>query len=344
MNLLSPPTAFSTGATAGAGLSVWHDFRSTIRVARQRVSQGATIAATMFGGVEYARGGTAGAAEVLVIHGAGGGWDQGALIAEALLDSRFRWIAPSRFGYLHSSVPENACVEDQAHAYALVLNRIGVTEAAVIAVSAGGPSALAFALLHPERVSSLTLLSCGVTPAFTAAESTARRNGNALDRVFRSDLGYWCMTRFCRHALVRSMGVDDEVIAQLSSAQRAWVNRFIDGMHPATFRRRGIHLDRRMKFDGERIREVHVPTLIVHAEDDRLQPFANATFAAAAIPGARLQRFSRGGHMVMLAQQPAVRALVIEHVLQHDHQPLEARDDQQQPIRRHRISRATIDP
>ena len=61
---------------------------------------------------------------------------------------------------------------------------------------------------------------------------------------------------------------------------------------------------------NERIAAIRAPTLIVHARDDTLQRFHNAEFAAAAIPGARLVPFERGGHLLMAVEQSEVRRLI----------------------------------
>jgi pimeloyl-ACP methyl ester carboxylesterase len=127
-----------------------------------QLSGKSSIAPSPYGDIEYTQGGAGPA--VLVIHGAGGGHDQGELIAVAVLNEQFHWIAPSRFGYLRSELRAGATSDDQAHAYACLLDHLRVQRVAVVAVSAGGPSALLFALLHPEQVSSLTLKSCGVVP------------------------------------------------------------------------------------------------------------------------------------------------------------------------------------
>ena len=63
--------------------------------------------------------------------------------------------------------------------------------------------------------------------------------------------------------------------------------------------------------------EAGCSTLIVHAEDDTLQLYDNAAFAAATIPGARLLRFERGGHFVVIIEQATVREAVQRHIRDH---------------------------
>lgn len=63
-----------------------------------RIRSVSTVLSSPFGDIEYTESG-AGAA-VLVIHGGGGGYDQGELVVQAVLGDEVRWIAPPRFGYL----------------------------------------------------------------------------------------------------------------------------------------------------------------------------------------------------------------------------------------------------
>ena len=54
-----------------------------------------------------------------------------------------------------------------------------------------------------------------------------------------------------------------------------------------------------------RIAAIRAPTLVIHAADDKLQLFHNAEYAASTIPGARLARFEKGGHLLVSVEQAA---------------------------------------
>jgi pimeloyl-ACP methyl ester carboxylesterase len=300
-------------AAVAAVVLVWTAYRSDMRAARERIRGRTAVVATPYGDVEYAEGGVG--PDVLVIHGAGGGYDQGELIVEAVLDERFHWIAPSRFGYLRSTFRDGATYDDQAHAYASLLDRLGVKRVAVVGLSAGGPSALLFALLYPERVSSLTLISCGVAPVATENQKQADEKGKALVGIFKRDLSYWLIAKIFKKRLMGLMGANEAVIAGLSSGQLEWVEHFIEYMNPASLRYAGAVIDNTRALPGDRIAGIRAPTLAVHAEDDTLQLYDNAAFAAATIPGARLLSFERGGHFVVIIEQETVRAAVQRHIL-----------------------------
>ncbi len=276
--------------------------------AYQRITGRSEVVASEFGDIEYARGGHG--TPVLVVHGSGGGFDQGRLIAEAVLDDGFAWIAPSRFGYLRSALPPGATFDEQAHAYARLLDRLGLHRVAVVALSHGGPSALLFAVLYPERVSALVLLSCGVASSSESSQADANRKGDALTMVFSRDAFYWAASRFLRGRLVELMGASPAVLEGLAPPRRELVRHVIDGMNPVSPRHAGVILDNRAAMPNERIAAIRAPTLILHAADDSLQLFRNAEFAAARIPGARLRRFERGGHLLLAVEQEAVRGEV----------------------------------
>jgi 2-hydroxy-6-oxonona-2,4-dienedioate hydrolase len=298
---------------AAAGIAVWYSFDN--RRAHARISDKSTVLSSPLGDVEFKRGGSGPA--VLVVHGSGGGYDQGELIAAAMLGEGFHWIAPSRFGYLRSTFHQGATFEDQARAYASLLDRLGVRQVAVLALSHGGPSALLFAALYPERVASLILLSCGVASASDAIQAEASRKGSALTTLFEYDLLYWAVSKFLRKRLMQLMGANDTVIASLTAEQRALVDQVIDYMNPVAHRHAGVVFDNKAAMPNERIAAIRAPTLVVHARDDALQLYRNAEYAAARIPAARLVSFDRGGHLLIAVEQPAVQAEVRRFILSH---------------------------
>jgi pimeloyl-ACP methyl ester carboxylesterase len=57
--------------------------------------------------------------------------------------------------------------------------------------------------------------------------------------------------------------------------------------------------------------------LVIHAQDDTLQPYRNAEFFASTIPDAYLLRFQNGGHIVALIEVEKVREAVQQHILAH---------------------------
>lgn len=304
-----------TIAIIAVSLAVFAAYQWDMHHAYERVQRAGTVLASPYGDIEYTQGGSG--SPVLVVHGSGGGYDQGELMVRALLGDQFHWIAPSRFGYLRSTFRPGATFDDQAHAYAALLDHLGVKKVAVVALSHGGPSALLFAVLHPERVSSLTLISAGVAASTEPSQAQANQKGNMLMTVFQYDPLYWAITKFFRKQLMGLMGATDEVIASLTPGQRALIDQIIDGMNPVAIRFAGTAFDNKAAMPNARIAAIRAPTLVFHATDDTLQLYHNAAFAAATIPGARLVRFERGGHLVMSVEQAAIRTQMQQHIRDH---------------------------
>jgi len=84
---------------------------------------------------------------ILISHGSGGGYDMGLWLGK-LIQGPYRYIAPSRFGYLRSPVPSNPTPESQADTYAAFLDALNITKVIMIGLSGGGASELKFTLRH----------------------------------------------------------------------------------------------------------------------------------------------------------------------------------------------------
>jgi pimeloyl-ACP methyl ester carboxylesterase len=148
-----------------AGAWAYGRFRRDLRDARERVAAGSRVIQAARGSIEYGESGDG--SPVLGIHGAAGGYDQTLLLGRLLLGRGCRVIAPSRFGYLNTPIPEDSSIGAQADTYACLLDALKVDRVTVVAISAGGPSGLHFVLRHPERTAALVLVSAisyGGTP------------------------------------------------------------------------------------------------------------------------------------------------------------------------------------
>src|SRR5512143_1954684 len=99
---------------AGLGILVYANYQRDIQQARERISAGSQIVQTPCGPIEYAVAGSGPA--VMVVHGAGGGYDQGLDFTRALVQRGLRVIAMSRFGYLRTPLPADASPAAQADA------------------------------------------------------------------------------------------------------------------------------------------------------------------------------------------------------------------------------------
>ena len=136
--------AVAAGGAASVGF-----FRYRADLSRANAAtRGSSIATTKLGHIEYAVRGEG--TPLLSIHGAGGGFDQGLANAADLIGEGFRVIAPSRFGYLRTPIPDDASPAAQADAHAALLAFLKIAKTVVVGVSAGARSAVELALRHRE--------------------------------------------------------------------------------------------------------------------------------------------------------------------------------------------------
>jgi len=97
LKLLAGAIGFAAGAQVAA------KFRRDVRAARNRYGALRRVADTRCGPIEYATVGTG--APLLLVHGAGGGYDQALDLGLPLAGSGYCEIAMSRFGYLGTPLP-----------------------------------------------------------------------------------------------------------------------------------------------------------------------------------------------------------------------------------------------
>jgi pimeloyl-ACP methyl ester carboxylesterase len=301
-------TRILAAAASAAGVVAYARYRKEIRAVLDHVDRGGTIAETAAGKIEYAEAGEG--EPMLSIHGAGGGYDQGLMVASDFGDG-YRVVAPSRFGYLKTPVPGDYSPAAQADAHVALLNFLGIERAAVVGVSAGAPSAIELALRHPERVTSLVLLvprTYHPTQSIGADDSVPSQ---AVLRIIQSsvDFLFWLTIQVSRGSVVRFLGVPPEVEASASVEERARVTEVMNSVLPLSSRVRGIELDGLTAMTPWPLEKIAVPTLIVSANDDLYKTLPGARFTAEHIPGAELHVLESGGHL-MVGQTAKVRKLV----------------------------------
>jgi len=256
---------------------------------------------TDLGEIEYAVRGEG--YPVMVIHGISGGHDQALGLAEEHLADSYMAILPSRFGYLGTLMPENASPASQADAFAALLDELGVEEAAVMAYSAGGASAIQFALRHPERISALVLVS--TAPWAEESDKNISLPPEFIVRtVFGSDFIFWTMMTRLRRFTAPMIGVPREY--ERSEEEDDIVRDLMRSILPVGPRTAGAvfdmyvtNLDMAINRGLYPLDEISVPTLMINAVDD---PFANYEYARKAsehIPNAKFVSIPQGGHVIL---------------------------------------------
>jgi len=291
----------TAGMLGTAGVVVWWNFHSTMIIRRARVHRGSQVVSTRFGTIEYAMVGHG--APVLAVHGAAGGFDQAISVANRYVAAGYRLIAPSRFGYLRSSSPSDPSPENQADAFAVLLDELQIQSVAVVGVSAGALSTLQFAVRHPDRCRSLVVIVPAASSVL-AGQGPMPEQGPIAQKItavlVKSDFLYWLGLTVARGRMIRSvLATDPSVMASASQDERQRALDILWNVLPISERSQGLLNDSRFVSAPQSIvvEKIKAPTLVVSVEDDYYRTLAPARVIAARIPGARLVTYATGGHV-----------------------------------------------
>jgi pimeloyl-ACP methyl ester carboxylesterase len=289
-------TALAAGVAIPAfGMSL--RYRRDLNAARARLAAvDRHVISTRWGAVEYAERGSG--EPVLVVHGIFHNCVGGLLSVRDFADRRF--IAPSRFGYLGSSMPPSATPAAQADAFAALLDALGIDQVDVIGESAGATSALQLALRHPERVKHLAVLVGNLPGSPTAVVQPS------LAKIFNRQLPLWALRNFAPSMMVRLVAGLPKRFT-ISREDTRFVTEFIDSLFPVC--PEGVDFDAFVSnadVNDYNLEAINVPTLIIHTKDDQLASHEASQRAAERIPGARFVSLASGGHL-MLGETKIIR-------------------------------------
>jgi 2-hydroxy-6-oxonona-2,4-dienedioate hydrolase len=283
------------------------NFRYDMRMHAERVARGSELVQTKCGTIEYAESGKRDGPPLLVIHGSGGGFDQGLTLGRDYAARGYRVIAPSRFGYLRTPFPADSTNtltslgETQADHLACLLDTLGIASAAVLGVSAGGISALHLAVRHPARVRALVLL----VPAVYRPDPSVPLPEWAkilLNAVLKYDFPFWALARFAPGSARRIvLATPASAYDAANNEEKARADTMLREIMPVSLRARGIVNDSALTTNAARVNleAIRAPTLTISARDDGYGTYESARYTAEHIPGAKFLGFETGGHLVL---------------------------------------------
>jgi pimeloyl-ACP methyl ester carboxylesterase len=279
--------------TSLAALTLAKRYQQWKRREAARVKAGAQVVTTARGPIEYCKDGEGPA--LLVIHGSPGGYDHGMGLAQFIDANGFTILAPSRPGYLHTPLSSGTSPEAQADLYAALLDTLNIEQATVVGASGGGPSALQFALRHPDRCRGLVLL-CAVSQRYVEAEVYQKLSpGSRLGKQLINNLVLFEPFIYVLQALtgLQKRSAFADVLSSLSLA---------------SLRKEGYRNDMQQfaEMSPYPLENINVPTFIAHGTADTELPFAHAQLLANSIPGAHFVPVPDGDHLFFITHQQMV--------------------------------------
>jgi pimeloyl-ACP methyl ester carboxylesterase len=179
-----------------------------------------------------------------------------------------------------------------------VVDALHVGRVGIYAMSAGGPTAIAYVARHPERVSRLVLAGTMARARFENSEGAARIM-RALP-LFETDWQTPAVTNI----------MIDWIDPNVDEVQRRVVGEFLrrsgSGGAIAGFFRASPAID-----VSAQARAITVPTLVIHARDDHPVPIEDGRALAALVPNVTFE-IVEGGHLEGTGNTPEVRARIIQ--------------------------------
>ncbi len=302
--MVSRRMVLGLGAVAGglavAGGATAFSYNTAIASARRGVApELSTVIPSRFGDLEYAEMGSG--PPLLMIHGTGGGFDQGLAFARPLVDLGYRVIAPSRFGYLRSAFPADPSSENQADAFVDLLDHLGLEKVAIAGGSAGALSAMAFAIRHPERCAALfPIVPAAYAPNRTPARPWGPVETTLAQAMLNSDFLFWLVLATMPDTVTGTLlATDPAIVKAASPEEQARVHDIGWSILPVSQRSSGLLNDGRLAGNPTpmELEKITAPTLAISAEDDRYLTADAARHIAATVPGAKLIMYPSGGHV-----------------------------------------------
>jgi pimeloyl-ACP methyl ester carboxylesterase len=247
---------------------------------------------------------------VLVAHGALGGHDRARLYS--FPEAGFRFICPSRPGYLGTPLSVGQTVEAQADAFAALLDALEVEKAAIIGCSAGGPVAIQFALRHPDRCWAMVLGN-----AITGPLSSLH---GLMVPVSRALFGWDWLTWFgVNRAVLYSLRPNLFMHVRGDALKQHHVISMLRTMYPTSVRRTGFINDMQQcqHTPGYPLEDIEIPTLVAHGTHDMVVPYSHGLRSAQTIPGAQFLSIESGTHLDFISHKELIQPKIIAFLNSH---------------------------
>jgi pimeloyl-ACP methyl ester carboxylesterase len=188
-----------------------------------------------------------------------------------------------------------------------LLDVIGITSAHIFGASMGGAVVQELALRHPKKVSSLTLACAGCG----GPHSVISTDPEVIAAFQPSELPP-------KEAMRRNLPI--LMSKKYIDKNPGLITRMLDNWmeHPASPQGQKGQTQAVMGHDTyERLSEIHVPTLVIHGDADRIVLVENARILASRIPGAELSILKGKGHLFMFGAFEESNRIMLDFLRRH---------------------------
>jgi len=181
-----------------------------------------------------------------------------------------------------------------------LMNALGISKAHILGISMGGMIAQELVLNHPEKVARLVLLStCSGGSKDVQSSPEVSRTLSATSEMSQEERTRMLLPLCLTNDFVKRNPDFVEHVVQVTLK------------HPISEEAYMRQLNAVRKFSTyERLRQIKVPTLILHGRKDILIPPENGSILAEAIPNAKLVYFAKSAHMLAEEMRELINVLI----------------------------------
>lgn len=245
---------------------------------------------------------------VLLLHGSGPGatgWSNFSGNIEALA-RQFHVYAVDMPGWGESDA---ATVDQLDHVEAALqfLDTLGIEKAAFVGNSMGGATSMRFATEHPDRISHLVTMGPPTPGPKLFGPGDGPSEGLKVLIETYQDPNPENMGRLIEIMVYDKRFATPELLAARSDAAKArtdHLRNYLAGLPHGTPIPKWVRL--------EDLREVRVPTLLIHGRDDRVVSYEHSMMLLSLIPDSRLVVLNRCGHWAMIEHTDEFNRLVAD--------------------------------
>ena len=219
--------------------------------------------------------------------------------SDPLLEAGFAVLTPSRPGYGRTPLDVGRSAIQAAEAMVALMDDLKIETCSVKAISGGGPTGVALAANHPERVQRLALVA-----AVTKTEDRLQEPAYQSQKAFYGPLHgmFWGMLRLISRVSPSGMARQtlaifsthntEDVFGQLTSEDIQTICRF----YQRRSSRAGAVNDLTHVLEKELLQKVRMPTLVIHSREDKSVPFSHAEWSLANTANAEFCESGATGH------------------------------------------------
>ncbi len=240
---------------------------------------------------------------VLFLHG-GHSNAREALAHKYMDPEKFALITPSRPGYGRTPLSGNTTPEAAADQIAELMEKLGLEHYHIIGISAGGPTAIALASRHPQRVPKLVLESA-VTKRWLSPDDELYRRGKRMFHPGVERFTWGLLRVFLRlfpRMIVRQMAneLTSATIQHFEPEEIEDMRRMLLAQRSGS----GFVTDLEHELDEEVFAGVKAPTLIVHSKNDKAVSKEHPLYAKEKIDNARILWVdNKWGHLIWMGAE-----------------------------------------